>query len=71
MAITVSRSGAVLTVSDGKTSRTVEYKHIRAAALVADRITTDKVFARQWLTEECKPSPQTTALKDGAGITEV
>ncbi len=71
MAITVSRSGAVLTVTDGKTSRTIEYKHIRAAALVADRITTDKVFARQWLQEERKPTPQPPSLKDGAGITEV
>ena len=71
MAITVSRSGAVLTVTDGKTSRTVEYKHIRAAALVADRITTDKVFARQWLKEERRTTPQPSALKDGDGITEL
>ena len=69
MAISVSRTGAVLTVSDGKTSRTVEYKHIRAAALVADRIVTDKVFARQWLMEERKPSSPT--LKEGAGTGEV
>lgn len=70
MAITVSRSGAVLTVTDGKTSRTIEYKHIRAAALVADRIATDKVFARQWLQEDRKPTPQPSAAKDGAGIAE-
>ena len=70
MAITVSRSGAVLTVTDGKTSRTVEYKHIRAAALVADRITTDKVFARQWLQEERKPAPHPVTLKDSADNTE-
>ncbi len=69
MAITVSRSGAVLTVSDGKTSRTVEYKHIRAAALVADRITTDKVFARQWLQEEGRPAPTSPSLKDSADTT--
>ncbi|MEI6557072.1 MAG: hypothetical protein WCO00_01595 [Rhodospirillaceae bacterium] len=68
MAITVHRSGAVLTVSDGKTSRTVEYKHIRAAALVADRITTDKVFARQWLQEERKAVPDSPRLKDSAEI---
>ena len=65
MAISVTRSGAVLTVTDGKTSRTLEYKHIRAAALVADRITTDKVFARQWLQEGLKQT-SATPLKDGA-----
>ena len=70
MAITVSRSGAVLTVTDGKFSRTIEYKHIRAAALVADRIVTDKVFARQWLQEDRKQTPQPTPPKVGAGSAE-
>ena len=69
MAITVSRSAAVLTVSDGKTSRTVEYKHIRAAALVADRISSDKVFARQWLQEERKSVSLPTTPKDSANNT--
>jgi hypothetical protein len=65
--VTVTRTGAVLTATDGKTSRTVEYKHTRAAALVAERLTVDKSFAAQWLRDGAKPQPTQTEMFECPG----
>ena len=53
--ITVTRAGSTVTATDGKQSRSWEYKHLRAAALVAERLKTDKAFALAWLKEPSKP----------------
>ena len=61
--ISVSRVGAVVTATDGKLARAHQYKHLRAAILVTERISKDRSFAESWLREGQKDPVQLELFK--------